>query len=67
MFPQGRTPMRIIRCPLGNFEIRTKLEYTGPGISLVREPDRVYIGIQRLGTVLDVMKRPGSWPEQSWK
>jgi hypothetical protein len=37
-----------------------KPEYTQAQISLVQEPDRVYIGIQRLGTVLDVMKRPGS-------
>jgi hypothetical protein len=41
-------------------EIQMKPEYTQAQISLVQEPDRVYIGIQRLGTVLDVMKRPGS-------
>ena len=74
MFSQEGTPWRIIRRPTGNFETPSKPEYrvpkpeyTGAQISLVREPDRGYIGIQRLGTVLDAMKRPGSWPAQSGK
>lgn len=57
--------MRITVCPSGNFEIPPKLEYKRARITLVQDPDRGYIGIQRLGTVLDVMKRPGSWPAQS--
>ena len=72
MFSQEGTPLRIIRCPPGNFEMPSKpeyrvpkLEYWGAQISLVPEPDRGYIGIQRLGTVLDATKRPGSWPASS--
>ena len=64
--------MRIIRCPSDNLVIPSKPEYRvpkpeywGAPITLVPEPDRGYIDIQRLGTVLVVTKRPGFRPAQS--
>ena len=74
MFSQEGTSLRIIRSPTGNFETPSKPEYRAPKpeysgaqISLVPGPDRGYIGIQRLGTVLDVRTRPGSSPASSRK
>lgn len=45
--------MRISRRPPCNFETPPKYEYPESQISLVPTADRGYIGIQRLGTVLD--------------